>query len=126
MGIRSNWFWRISEQVGVNIHDAHELRAYLSGRGIRVVAKSVENLEAIAFYLGVPDAQNIPLQLQSFSKQRVRGPRKQKSKLSNMEILELRSQGKSLSAIAQLAGVSRQAIFLRIAQHSGCSATFKS
>jgi hypothetical protein len=90
------------------------LRAYLKKLGISAQTKTLENLEAIAYHLGVPEAQNIPLQIMPDA------PRKQrprKSKLSDREMIELRNHGVKVEAIAALAGISKQGVSERLRRY---------
>lgn len=111
MGARSEMLWLIEKHTGERIYDVPTLRAYLKKLGIAAQTKTLENLEAIAYHLGVPEARNIPLQLIPDAPQK---QRKRKSKLSDKEILELRKQGMKFEAIAELAEVTKQAVSERV------------
>lgn len=114
MGARSEMLWLIEKHTGAKIHDVPTLRAYLKKLGIPAQTKTLENLEAIAYHLGVPEAQNIPLELIP------KAPRKQrsrKSKLTDEQIFDLRKQGIKYEEIAKLAGVSKQALSERMLKY---------
>jgi hypothetical protein len=111
MGARSEMLWLIEKHTGKKIYDVPTLRAYLKQLGITAQTKTLENIEAIAYHLGVPEARNIPLQLIPDV------PHKQrpcKSKLSDREIFDLRNQGETFEAIATLAGISKQGVSERL------------
>lgn len=111
MGARSEMLWLITKHTGEKIHDVPTLREYLKRLGITAQTKTLDNLEAIAYFLGVPEARNIPLQIAPEPPSK---PRKRKSKLTDSEILALRQQGMKYEAIAELAGVSKQAVSERV------------
>lgn len=111
MGARSEMLWLIEKHTGAKIHDVPTLRAYLKKLGITAQTKTLENLEAIAYYLGVPEAQNIPLELIP------RKQRSRKSKLTDEQIFELRQQGVKYEEIAKLAGVTKQAVSERMLKY---------
>lgn len=115
MGARSEMLWLIEKHTGEKIYDVPTLKAYLKKLGIAAQTKTLENLEAIAYHLGVPEAQNIPLEL---NPELPRKPRKRKSKLSDREIIDLRQQGVKFEAIAELAGVSKQAVSERVRRYA--------
>lgn len=114
MGARSEILWLIEKHTGEKIYDVPTLRAYLKKLGIAAQTKTLENLEAIAYHLGVPEARNIPLELMSDAP---RKERKRKSKLSDREIFDLRKQGVKFEAIAESAGVSKQAVSERMRRY---------
>lgn len=114
MGARSEMLWLIEKHTGEKIYDVPTLRMYLKKLGIAAQTKTLENLEAIAYHLGVPEAQNIPLEL---TPELPRKPRKRKSKLSDREIFNLRKQGVKFEAIAALAGISKQGVSERLRRY---------
>ena len=114
MGARSEMLWLIEKHTGEKIYDVPTLRAYLKKCGIAAQTKTLENLEAIAYHLGVPEARNIPLQITPEPPSK---PRKRKSKLSDREIFDLRNQGMKFEAIAALAGISKQAVSERLRRY---------
>jgi transcriptional regulator with XRE-family HTH domain len=120
MGLRSQWLYLIAQKTNRKIYDVPTLQKYLKRQGIRVRTGTIENLEAIAYHLGVPEAQNIPLELIPKVPRKPRGsikPCHRKSKLSDREIFDLRKQGETFEAIAALAGVSKQAVSERMRRY---------
>lgn len=111
MGARSEILWLIEKHTGEKIYDVPTLRTYLKKLGIAAQTKTLENLEAIAYHLGVQEAQNIPLELVP------RKQRNRKSKLTDEQIFELRQQGIKYEEIAKLAGVSKQALSERMLKY---------
>ena len=113
MGLRSHWLYLIAQQTERKIYDVPTLRAYMKKQNIFARTGTIESLEAISYYLGVPEARNIPLELALEVSRKPRGsikPCTRKSKLSDHEIFDLRQQGLKYEAIAELAGVSKQAV----------------
>lgn len=107
---RASWLYLISQWCGVRINDIPSLRKYLKSQWGRVPLDcgSISALEAIAFRLNVPGAKDGPL---NFPEPKTKSPHPlAKSKLSKEEITALSESGKSLAAIASLAGVSRERV----------------
>lgn len=107
---RASWLYLISWWCGVRINDIPALRKYLKSQWGRVPLDcgSFSALEAIAFRLGVPGAKDGSL---NFPEPKTKSPHPlAKSKLSKEEIIALSESGKSLAAIASLAGISRERV----------------
>lgn len=122
MGTRSHWLYLIAQQTDHKIYDVPTLRAYLKEQGISARTGTIENLEAIAYHFGVEGARDIPLELALKVPRKTRGsgkPCTRKSKLSDREILDLREQGMKCKAIAELAGVTQQAVSERVRRYRG-------
>ncbi len=120
MGLRSKWLYLIAQKTNRKIYDVPTLQKYLKQQGIRARTGTLENLEAIAYHIGVPEARNIPLEVDPKLPRKPRGsvkPCPRKSKLTDEQIYDLRQQGVKFEAIAELAGVSNQAVSERMRRY---------
>lgn len=106
---RASWLYLISQWCGVRLNDVPALRGYLKSQWGKVPLDcgSLSALEAIAFRLGVPGAKERDL---PFPEQKPEKVWPRKAKLSRDEMIALKKSGKSLAAIASLAGVSRERV----------------
>lgn len=122
MATRSYWLWQISLQTGEDIRDVKALHEYIKTKGL--VCGELRNnnqLEAIAHYFGVEDARDLPIAIAPKTRKK-RVSKARKCKLSDREILDLRQQGWKFEAIAELAGVTKQAVSERMRRYKETSA----
>jgi len=115
---KSEALYIISRHCGLTgeaeIRSIPELRDYLTSIWGYAPQRcgSLRDLKAIACKLGIPGADGIL----SVSSRRARIDRKdafsptRKTKLNRKEIIEMRTQGKTLREISEIAGVSRERV----------------
>ncbi len=112
MATRSHWLWQISLQIGKDVRDVKALREYFASQNLVCPdLRNNEQLEAVAHYLGVEEARKLPIDIKPKTRKKRALQKPFKSALSHEQIKTLKQQGLGVTAIANQAGISRQAVY---------------